>query len=847
MSTKSLRFLFVLVSLFSACQQSSLESVSAPEAETTTKRAEQSGGTPTLAAKGVPAPSVATVSPPANLPTADTPVVPLGDPGAEPSASADLGALAGPTVTLNPSTENTPDTLSFSPKLLNSTSDVYILLDASGSMNSPYADTSRSKFSVAKDAVTTILDQLSAASGASTELARNIGVIGFGSQSSLDANNCEDANEWYQLGELNPNELRGKLNQHKAQGQSPIGKAIKLALEHFPTGSSADRVLVLLADGADTCNNLCSYAQELSQIPTGTSKKPIIQVVGFDVSSEDQAQLECIAKATDGKFFLARNENELRTSLDEAINSTVPYNLKLNIQAGTEPLPTTVSVLKAGTDQLVLKQQSFGSKLLKLAPGSYDILVEYTESPEGKLPSKLIKGVEVLQDTKVEQTVSFELGSLALSAIADDTRLVAAKYEIKKAGTAETVSTIESPGERKTFFLSPGSYDIVAKQLAAGPEEFVLTESNLSLQAGSSVDKVFRFQRGTVSLRGITTQKQTIPFLFRAYKAGETQQTIAVGAFPAEGGSFNLAPGSYDILVIGQDPESPAQARTKLANVTVSSQSTTELEAVFEMSSLLLRAQDSKNQPISAHFTLREHNGPEVIAQIDYLKNSKNPIKLPLPPGAYDIVAELIESSLDPKPLVPLTNVQVTTAKPTELSATFVLGNLRLMGRNSKEKPFKTKFTVYMAGKDELIFSSEPTSTWLQLTLAPGFYDIKAENVENVKNDSPVDHHVWLRDLEVKDAQTISHEAIFTTGKIRLIGRGPNGKIIPCEFKIFEYGADRELIHGTTGDDWQAFDINPGKYYLEVGYHDPEQAVILKKWINISVDENQILEQVLRF
>jgi hypothetical protein len=105
----------------------------------------------------------------------------------------------------------------------------------------------------------------------------------------------------------------------------------------------------------------------------------------------------------------------------------------------------------------------------------------------------------------------------------------------------------------------------------------------------------------------------------------------------------------------------------------------------------------------------------------------------------------------------------------------------------------------------------------------------------------------WLRNLKVEDGKTVSHEAIFTAGKIKVIGRGPNNKVISCAFRIFRYGSDRELISGTTSDDWEVFEIDPGKYYLEASYVDEDQAVTLKKWINVSVGDNEVVEQVLRF
>lgn len=93
----------------------------------------------------------------------------------------------------------------------------------------------------------------------------------------------------------------------------------------------------------------------------------------------------------------------------------------------------------------------------------------------------------------------------------------------------------------------------------------------------------------------------------------------------------------------------------------------------------------------------------------------------------------------------------------------------------------------------------------------------------------------------------MSHEAIFTAGKLKVIGRGPNNRIIPVHFKVYQYGADTELINGDTGDDWQVFEISPGSYYLEAGYVDPDQSVLLKKWINLKVGENEVVELIIRF
>ena len=173
-----------------------------------------------------------------------------------------------------------------------------------------------------------------------------------------------------------------------------------------------------------------------------------------------------------------------------------------------------------------------------------------------------------------------------------------------------------------------------------------------------------------------------------------------------------------------------------------------------------------------------------------------------------------------------------------------MLGTLRLLGRNAKESPIRTQFTIYRAASDELVTKAPPSSDWMVFDLAPGRYDALAVDMSGNAESRPM---IWIRDIKVDDGKTVSHEAIFTAGKLKVIGRGPNNRIITCTFKVFRYGSDRELINGATGDDWEIFEIEPGKYYIEASWHDEEQSVTLKKWINIGIGENEIVELVIRF
>lgn len=721
----------------------------------------------------------------------------------------------------------------FVPSVVGAKTNIDILLDASGSQGVSFGGRETSKFDIQKTALADVVLQLK-----QTEFPRNIGIRVFGSQKQIDAHDCMDTVQIYPVSSPNLDAIQKALGEHKAQGESPIAAALEAASKDFPSGTNADQVMVLIADGVDTCGvDPCQTARAIHL----ANPKIIIHVIGFDLSQEDESKIKCIAENSEGKFYLARTEHELRRWLDEAVNSTIPYNLRLTTVAGATPIPTTITILKGGTDQVIKTEKSFGTKSLSLPPGTYDVLIEYTDSPEIKKPQKIISGVQVLEKTSVEQDINFDLGSITVSSIDTYGKLSPARYQIMKEGNK--VAELEGGAEATSFFLAPGTYDIVAEQKEMVPEKITLTESGIEVKSGESIEKTFRFQKGAFALKGATTQNVNIPFLFQIYKAGHADQLVASGAMGAEGGTISLSPGPYDILFIGQDPAMSANPRTNVTGAVITAAETTEITAKFDMGVIKLSAVDGQGNPVQAEFSVRVPTTREEIGKYQ-MQDAKTPVAVPVPPGTYNIVASSTQQVIEPKPTVLLQNVEVSATTPVERVVKFVFGTVRLRGRNAKEQPLDTKFTIFGGGTDEPIASAPPSSDWLIFQIAPGHYDVKAESMSA---EGEVKPYLTIKDIVVEDGKTVSHEAIFTAGKLKIIGRGPNNKIIPCHFKVYQYGADTELINGDTGDDWQIFEIQPGNYYLEAGYVDPIQSVLLKKWINVKVGDNEVVELILRF
>ena len=751
----------------------------------------------------------------------------------EPSDETEVAAMAAPDVTIETETKpSEAQQIAFEPQLITAKTNVDIILDASGSMSAPFGASTSSKFDILRRALRDVIYELIQLQA---DFPRNIAIRLMGSKSETDAEDCKDTELLLGMGEPNLDAIEELLNKVVPQGQSPIAYTLEEAVNDFPTGGGADRVIVLVADGADSCGGAPC------QVAAGLAEDIIVHTIAFDVASEDQEKLECISKNADGKFFLSRNEGELRNALDQAINSTIPYNLKLTATASGAPLPFRAIVFRAGTEDVVRKGDSLGTKFLSLAPGTYDILVEYTQSPEKRKPSKILKGVEVLSTTKVEQTIRFDLGRITLTALDNDGKPVSAGFKITKEKGAQVVATVVTSAAPKVIFLPPGTYDISADLIESQPDSFTVARDGVEIKTDTDNDIVFKFQKGSLAMKGVTTQQKEIPFLFQIYKTG-TQQLIASGALPAEGGSVLLAPGIYDMFASGEDPTMSASPRTKVSGITIAAAESTELAITFEMGSLVLSAIDGKGNRLPAEFLIKDQ--PSKVLMAKAVSQTGAPVKVDLPPGTYDITTFSLKSNLEPKPSVPTDGVTIAADKSIETIVKFVLGTMRLRGRSAKEQPIRTQFTIYRVGTDEVVAKAPPSGDWMVFDLAPGIYDALAVDMQESKDSRPM---IWIRDITIEDGKTISHEAIFTAGKLKVIGRGPNNKVIKVQFRVYEYGSDRELIISETGNDWEIFEIEPGQYYVEASYHDELEHVLLKKWINVNIGENEVVELVIGF
>ncbi|MGI9421260.1 MAG: vWA domain-containing protein [Geminicoccaceae bacterium] len=233
-----------------------------------------------------------------------------------------------------------------------------LILDASGSMWGQVDGTH--KITIAREVIGGLLDEWNP----KVEL----GISAYGHR---EKGNCADIETLAPVGPVDRTGLMTAIDGLNPKGKTPLTSAVRQAAETLRY-SEERATVILVSDGKETCDaDPCAVAAELESAGVDFTA----HVVGFDVTEEEKAQLQCVADNTGGKFLSAQNSVELH----EAMATTV--------QLVAEPAPKRVVRVQAAAfgklsivniDEKVLVKESDGSLVswverqpFELKPGSY--------------------------------------------------------------------------------------------------------------------------------------------------------------------------------------------------------------------------------------------------------------------------------------------------------------------------------------------------------------------------------------------------------------------------------------------------------------------------------------------
>ena len=378
---------------------------------------------------------------------------------------------------------------------------VIFILDGSASMWGEME--SQKKIAVAKERMTELVQEL-------TNI--NIGLIVYGHRRKAD---CNDIELMVPMGSSDPNTIIEQIQSISPKGKTPITKAIEMAAKQLET-IEEETAVVLVSDGLETCaGDPCVYVRGLKD--KGIKFK--MDVVGFDVKSEERKQLECIAKAGEGRYFTAKNTMQLKQALTEVKKEVVKkaavitkaepepkvavepgLKLRAVLKEGGEPVTKGMNweVYKAEKDINGDRERVASSKqaesIFHLSAGRYFIEAKY-----GNANAISSMEVEVPPGELKEIIVNLNAGHLKLNAVLKEGAEPVTKgmnwwylYKAEKDINGHRKKIASSNQAEPLFYLSAGRYFIEAKygnanaissmEVEVPPGE--LTEIMMNLNAG---------------------------------------------------------------------------------------------------------------------------------------------------------------------------------------------------------------------------------------------------------------------------------------------------------------------------------------------------------------------------
>lgn len=184
----------------------------------------------------------------------------------------------------------------------NAATNLLFIVDASNSMWGQIAGTA--KIETAKSTLDKLLTEIPVDS--------NVGLMAYGHRQKDD---CKDVELMQPVGPIKLAALKKSLDSLTPTGKTPIANALQQSAAAF-SEDTTQRSVVLISDGIETCDgDPCAVAETLAK--SGVDVK--VHVVGFDISEEDRAQLECIAEKGNGQYFAANSTEGFNDAVSQAV------------------------------------------------------------------------------------------------------------------------------------------------------------------------------------------------------------------------------------------------------------------------------------------------------------------------------------------------------------------------------------------------------------------------------------------------------------------------------------------------------------------------------------------------
>jgi Ca-activated chloride channel family protein len=188
-----------------------------------------------------------------------------------------------------------------------------IIFDASGSMWGQIDGVN--KITIAKEALNKVVSEWNP----NVEL----GLTVYGHRKKGD---CSDIETVVPVSTVDKDKIISIIRKIQPKGKTPIARTLQKVAEELKF-TEEKATIILISDGKESCDaNPCAVAKNLEKRGIDF----VTHVIGFNVDTKTDKQLECIAEATGGEYFSAKDA----TALNDAMKKIVKKVEKV------EPTPT---------------------------------------------------------------------------------------------------------------------------------------------------------------------------------------------------------------------------------------------------------------------------------------------------------------------------------------------------------------------------------------------------------------------------------------------------------------------------------------------------------------------------
>ncbi len=141
-----------------------------------------------------------------------------------------------------------------------------------------------------------------------------IAVRTYGRQRVYTKRDCHDMELLVPFGPNRPDRVLPGVQALKPNGMTPIAASLEEAAKDFVGKEGQNNIIVLMSDGEEDCNgDPCAASQRVHDAGIHLQ----VNVIGLHVLPKERTQLQCVADAGGGKYYNAKDANELKLAASE--------------------------------------------------------------------------------------------------------------------------------------------------------------------------------------------------------------------------------------------------------------------------------------------------------------------------------------------------------------------------------------------------------------------------------------------------------------------------------------------------------------------------------------------------